>query len=83
VREVSTAARTAGKETKSGMRKASRVERTVVDSGVEVSSLRRVVVKAVVRAWLKYILVETPRSGRWPDRGRVAAPGGGEGGMVG
>jgi hypothetical protein len=25
----------------------------------------------VVRAWVKYIFVETPRRGRWPDFGLV------------
>lgn len=65
------AARTAGREMKSGMRKASMEESTSAARGVEIRWVRRVRVKAVVRAWVKYILVETPRRGRWPDRGRV------------
>jgi hypothetical protein len=71
VKEVVVADRTEGREMKSGMRKASMAERTSAARGVLVSRVSRVRVKEVVRAWVKYILVETPRRGRWPDRGRV------------
>ncbi len=63
------------RETKSGMMKVSRVVR--VEGGRVVRRERREVVKEVVRAWGKYIFVETPRRGRWPERGAIF-----EGGMM-
>ena len=61
--------RTEVREMKSGMMKVSRVVR--VEGGRVERRERRVVVKDVVRAWGKYIFVETARRGRLPERGET------------
>jgi hypothetical protein len=71
------------RETKSGMRKMSIAEvRAADEEGVAVNWERTDAVKEVVRAWEKYIFVETAMKGRWPEVGLIAVGCGGGGDML-